>query len=526
MKKIDFSDPVFQDFLEDTIETLEKLDQDMMTLEKSPENPAPDLINEIFRWIHSIKGNAGFVGLSKIRELAHAMENVFGEIRCGNIHLSSEMVNPIFNGLDKLKYLIGDIENSESSDIADLAATINDCIKITPPRADTVSESIQEIDLEKISFEPADDDANDEPPIDFSDELIFDFQEEALEALEVLDRDFLTLEAHLDSPKPDLINRIFREVHTVKGTAGFFNLTKIQKLAHAMENIFDDVRKDKFQISVQFMNVLFQGLDTLKGMITDLESSQSINISELISILNRTSGIEEQPAGPLTVKKNDAVEEKIIPSVSAWDSLVKRIEQTPTFPDCYDCVRAILDDESYEIDQFAWTALCTGSSGEKIIATEFFSQTQERLVIPHLIVNSKSSDSAVRFASFRGLDAISIAEVGYTCIHGLNDDDAQVRALVLKIVEKNVSPLISGIFKRMLEDSQFNGKLSSTLGEVPIPDILFNLKENPECIRKISQIVFKKGTETMVDDYWKKSKFGMDADIQTIWDKAGIKVHD
>ena len=156
--------------------------------------------------------------------------------------------------------------------------------------------------------------------IDLSDPLINDFQEEARESLDALDQGFLALETNIEHPESEVINQIFREVHTIKGTAGFFGLTNIQTLAHAMENVFDDVRNGKYKISTESMNTLFDGLDKLKVMVNDLANSQTMEISELVSTLNKIAENSKTKNASEDIQNND-IDETI-----SWEIAISQLE--------------------------------------------------------------------------------------------------------------------------------------------------------------------------------------------------------
>ncbi len=91
-------------FIEETKEHLQSLNEQLLILEKEPENS--DTINEIFRAAHSMKGMAGTMGYKKMQRLTHEMENVFSEIRNGKLKVNANLVDLLFQGLDNLsKYL-------------------------------------------------------------------------------------------------------------------------------------------------------------------------------------------------------------------------------------------------------------------------------------------------------------------------------------------------------------------------------------------------------------------------------------
>jgi chemotaxis protein histidine kinase CheA len=95
-------------------EHLETIEPDLMELEENPEAVDPEAINRIFRAVHSIKGGFGFFSLKHVVELAHAMENVMGLIRDGELTVQSEIVDVLLSGADKLRVLIDDVRASES----------------------------------------------------------------------------------------------------------------------------------------------------------------------------------------------------------------------------------------------------------------------------------------------------------------------------------------------------------------------------------------------------------------------------
>ncbi|MBF0214533.1 MAG: Hpt domain-containing protein, partial [Magnetococcales bacterium] len=101
------------------------------------------------------------------------------------------------------------------------------------------------------------------------DELLGMFVQEATEHLETIEPDLLTLEEKGDSTDPEIINRLFRSVHSIKGSAGFFGLSSITKLSHTMENLLGKVREKSMTVSPAVTDSLLSGLDKLQTMIHD-----------------------------------------------------------------------------------------------------------------------------------------------------------------------------------------------------------------------------------------------------------------
>ena len=88
-------------FLDETNEHLQNLNTQILSLEQDPENM--DTINEIFRAAHSLKGMAGTMGYKRMQTLTHDMENVFSEVRNGNVKVNADMIDVLFQCLDALE---------------------------------------------------------------------------------------------------------------------------------------------------------------------------------------------------------------------------------------------------------------------------------------------------------------------------------------------------------------------------------------------------------------------------------------
>ena len=97
-------------FLDETTEHLQNLNTQILTLEQEPENM--DTINEIFRAAHSLKGMAGTMGYKRMQTLTHDMENVFSEVRNGNIKVKSNMIDLLFQCLDALEEYTNNIRET------------------------------------------------------------------------------------------------------------------------------------------------------------------------------------------------------------------------------------------------------------------------------------------------------------------------------------------------------------------------------------------------------------------------------
>ena len=116
-------------FLDETNEHLQNLNTQILLLEQDPGNM--DTVNEIFRAAHSLKGMAGTMGYKRMQNLTHDMENVFSEVRNGNITVKATMIDVLFQCLDALEEYTTNIRASAdegTNDNEPLIIQLNDIL--------------------------------------------------------------------------------------------------------------------------------------------------------------------------------------------------------------------------------------------------------------------------------------------------------------------------------------------------------------------------------------------------------------
>ena len=133
-------------------------------------------------------------------------------------------------------------------------------------------------------------------------ELIESFVEESNEGLADIENDFLAIEEAGSDIDHDLVNKVFRCIHSIKGTSGFLGLKAIGALAHEMENILNMIRNDELVPSSRIVDALLQSADVLRNMVNDVENSNDTDISGQIELLKNAISADSGASG-------DSVEE-------------------------------------------------------------------------------------------------------------------------------------------------------------------------------------------------------------------------
>src|ERR1700722_6003682 len=118
-------DDLLREFLTETNESLDRVDAELVRFEQEPNNG--DILRNIFRLVHTIKGTCGFLGLPRLEALAHSAENLMGEFRDG-MPVTTEAVTLILITIDRIKVILEVLEAQQRERMgndADLIERLN-----------------------------------------------------------------------------------------------------------------------------------------------------------------------------------------------------------------------------------------------------------------------------------------------------------------------------------------------------------------------------------------------------------------
>lgn len=154
-------------------------------------------------------------------------------------------------------------------------------------------------------------------------EFIQSFIEESKSHIETIENELLKIDVNVVDM--DSINTIFRAVHTIKGTSGFFDFKTIVKLSHALENLYGEIRSDKIKMNSEMVDLLLESNDCLKILIDDVVNSEDVDISTYVTavsqILEPHGAVKEkedatkQPQTEAKIEKKEKIETKELTEV-------------------------------------------------------------------------------------------------------------------------------------------------------------------------------------------------------------------
>jgi two-component system, chemotaxis family, sensor kinase CheA len=233
---------IFGDFLARQPGILGDIEELILALEKSDDE---EKLGELRRYLHTLKGEAGMLGLADAERLCHTTEEILGD---GPAKGHTDILLEACDWLGRaFAFYSGQGEAPET------AAALMGRMTGTDPVVEEqgVAEDVP---------------AAKEPTVLGGDlELLGEFVNEANEHLDNADVHLLTIET--DPQDAEALNAVFRAFHTIKGVAGFLALDDVLALSHEAENLLDRARKHDLVLEGGCIDVTFDAVDMLKRLI-------------------------------------------------------------------------------------------------------------------------------------------------------------------------------------------------------------------------------------------------------------------
>ena len=115
-------------FLDESMDNLQTLNEALLNLEQNPNDI--EMLNQIFRVAHTIKGMAATMGFTAMAELTHKMEDVLSNFREGKLEVSDNVVTVLFNCLDTLETMVNNIEAGvdDEVDVTDIVQSLGNIV--------------------------------------------------------------------------------------------------------------------------------------------------------------------------------------------------------------------------------------------------------------------------------------------------------------------------------------------------------------------------------------------------------------
>lgn len=240
-------------FIDESTEHLDTLYQQMLELEKNPEEKS--IIEEIFRAAHTLKGMSATMGYDDLADLTHTIENVFDGIRYDRIKVTTDMMDILFNGVDHLNAMVSDIANGGDGS-GDVSAIVEHLDRIE-----------KGLDLEDIEEKSSDD-------VDASgDDLVIDIDEFQVTIIEeALEQGFSSYEIDVELSEESLLKAA--RVYMV-----FDVLEKQGEVIYSNPSA-NELEEENFDYKFKLIYVTEDSIEDIQGKILKVSEITNVIVEE------------------------------------------------------------------------------------------------------------------------------------------------------------------------------------------------------------------------------------------------------
>ncbi len=275
------------EFIVESQEGLANIEQQLLAIESAGDCADAELVNAVFRTMHTIKGSAGFLGLDRIGALAHGLEEVLDNLRNREIVPSSELVTTILRAADFMKGLLDGIENSNEADITDYVGQLQ---QFRPQAAQEVAPATAVAVQSEPKARPT--------------AAVREFLSECHENLDSMDQELLCLEQTPDSPH--IVRILFRVMHTIKMGAGFLALQRLEHLAGSAEGLLAQVRDAGSPVSADAVSALMLAVDKCREILSAVAVNETDAHIDVAAVCERLAKCQNGPVEQLKSKEQIA----------------------------------------------------------------------------------------------------------------------------------------------------------------------------------------------------------------------------
>lgn len=339
-------DDLLLDFVTESKEHLETIEDDFVVLVQQKDNPDTELVNKVFRAIHTVKGVAGFVGQKRIGELSHIMESLLQQIKVGKKRPEQRFIDVLLEGVDQLNTMLDDVESSNDMDISRIYEKLRVLVEedekpvaapaavpeppaekgwpAVPPPAPVApaaepapaeapkkkaGKKVKEVippaemtpEVPPIQPQQASTPEPEIPELTITPEMVTRFTQESMDLLDEAEQSLLQIDKNPEGAE-GFIGEAFRMMHSFKGNCGFFGLADFEQLSHKVEHVLDSMRHGEASGSKDSIGLLLKMIDFLRNGLTNYAEngkSKILGLPGMLDLLNDLVPAKEASSAPV-----------------------------------------------------------------------------------------------------------------------------------------------------------------------------------------------------------------------------------
>ncbi|MFW5683362.1 MAG: Hpt domain-containing protein [Spirochaetota bacterium] len=321
---------VVTSFIQEAVDHLDDIEHRVLNLENDYDD---ELVNSIFRSVHTIKGVASFVGFSYVSETSHELETLLDDIRNDALRVNDDVVTVLLDGTDVLCRIVHGMEaqlasegrsnrdsiTEQSFGHLQIVARVRE-IRARDAQAPDQAETAR---VPQTPAAPATESSawptlreTEQAPVEnapiVSKEMIDAFIEESTDLLDEVEQQLLSAET---KPVPhETVDRIFRSIQTVKGNAGFFWFSQVEERCMHMEGALDEYRKRGASLDKEAAGRFIDMLDGVRRSVAQVAEAAATTgeKAESADAAGSTHGnTGSNPLGEILLEMGEITEEAL-----------------------------------------------------------------------------------------------------------------------------------------------------------------------------------------------------------------------
>jgi two-component system chemotaxis sensor kinase CheA len=283
MQDFGAADPeIMSEFVVEAKEHLAEIEPTLLELEQDPGNR--ELMDSIFRPMHSIKGAASFIGLTDVADLTHKFESLLDELRKGRLAVDREVIDLLFAATDLTVKLIDNL-GRDPDDQEDFRPEM----EVLIGRAEAVMSGGAAGEEAGRPAVAGDDAAQ-------TDERLADFLEDARSIQTALAAHLVRLETA--GPDPDLLTAAFRGLADLGSMASQLGYTRLEQLTRQAQQVVDGLRAGALDLGPEVMTALIEAADTIEVLLDRIspQGIEPVDVSAVEGRLDEVLAGRREPA--------------------------------------------------------------------------------------------------------------------------------------------------------------------------------------------------------------------------------------
>ncbi|MBF0482208.1 MAG: Hpt domain-containing protein [Desulfovibrionaceae bacterium] len=282
------------DFMEEAREIIENLNRSLLELEHTPE--PGELVNDIFRYFHNLKGNSGILGYKELNALTHEAETLLNKVRKGEITSNQAMVDMLLGVVDLIESLVGAIDTGSNLarplDIAPVVGRLRKAVETgkapavrmagtpKPPSGASGETGSPAPPVQPVQpgqpGQPGPEAGAGEKPLDDPENIVL-FKQTVSQQLENIELALATLRS--EPSNKDAVDGLYRSLNTIQHSTGYMGFNEHKTYAERTAGLVDGARKADLPFDAM-QDILEQECsilgDMLRKLFATLESAENV----------------------------------------------------------------------------------------------------------------------------------------------------------------------------------------------------------------------------------------------------------